>query len=104
MSGAFVENYAVSELRKSYLNAGVDAPLYYYRDRDGREIDLVMEADGELHPIEVKKTASPNLAMTRSFSALDRATTPRGAGAIVCFSERLGALDGRTYVVPMGLL
>ena len=104
MSGAFVENFAVSELRKSYLNAGIDAPLYYYRDRDGREIDLVMEADGELHPVEVKKTASPNLAMTRSFSALDRATTPRGAGAIVCFSERLGALDGRTYVVPMGLL
>ena len=104
MSGAFVENYAVSELRKAYLNAGIDAPLYYYRDRDGREIDVVLEADGELHPIEVKKTASPNLAMTRSFSALDRATLPRGAGAIACFSECLGALDARTFVVPIGLL
>ena len=104
MSGAFVENYVVSELRKGYLNAGVDAPMYYYRDRDAKEVDLVIEADGELHPIEVKKTASPNLAMARSFSVLDRATVPRGTGAIVCFSENLGALDRETYIVPIGML
>ena len=104
MSGAFVENYVVSEIRKGWLNTGMDAPLYYYRDRDAREIDLVTESDGELHPIEIKKTASPNASMVRSFSALDRATVPRGAGAIVCLSETLGALDSQTFIVPVGLL
>lgn len=71
MSGAFVENLVVSELYKGYLNEGVEPPLYYYRDRDAKEIDVVVEEDGELHPIEVKKTAAPNRMMTKSFSALN---------------------------------
>ena len=104
MSGAFVENYVVSELRKSYLNTGVEAPLYYYRDRDAREIDVVIEADGVLHPLEIKKTASPNLAMTKSFSALDKASLPRGMGAVVCMAEQFGALDANTLVIPIGML
>lgn len=62
MGGAFMENYVVSEIRKGYTNAGLDAPFYYYRDRDAQEIDLVLESDGELHPLEIKKTASPTPA------------------------------------------
>lgn len=104
MSGAFIENHVVSELHKGFLDAGEEAPLYYYRDRDAREIDLVVERDGELHPIEIKKTASPNLAMTRSFTALDRATTPRGIGAVICMARDFGALDAQTLVVPIGML
>lgn len=100
MSGAFVENFVVSELYKGFLNEGVEPPLYYYRDRDSKEIDVVMEADGELHPIEVKKTASPNKAMAKAFSVLDRSAVPRGSGAIVCLAERLSALDAETFVVP----
>ena len=48
---------------------------YYYRDRNAKEIDIVIECDGEVHPIEIKKTASPNLSMTRSFSVLDKSAT-----------------------------
>lgn len=104
MSGAFMENFVVSEIHKSYLNAGVEPPLYYYRDHDGREIDLVIESDGELHPIEVKKTASPNLSMTRNFRALDRSSIPRGRGAIICAVEHATALDAETLVLPAGSL
>lgn len=104
MSGAFMENFVVSEIYKSYLNAGVEPPLYYYRDHDGREIDLVIESDGELHPIEVKKTASPNLSMTRNFRALDRSSIPRGRGAIICAVEHATALDAETLVLPAGSL
>lgn len=104
MAGAFVENLVVSELCKGYINEGLEPPLYYYRDRDGREIDVVIEEDGELHPIEIKKTASPNRAMTRSFSALDRSLVPRGTGAVICMAERLSALDERTYVIPIWAL
>ncbi len=104
MSGAFMENFVVSEIWKGYLNAGIEPPLYYYRDHDGREIDLVVEADGELHPVEIKKTASPNKGMARGFGALDRSSVPRGIGAIVCAAEKVSALDGDTLVIPTGLL
>lgn len=104
MSGAFMENFVVSEVWKSYLNAGIEPPLYYYRDHDGKEIDLVIERDGELHPVEIKKTASPNQAMVKSFKALDRALVPRGQGAIICASEKVSALDSDTLVIPAGLL
>lgn len=59
MAGAFLENFVVSQIWKSCLNAGIDAPLYYYRDHDAKEIDLIIEADGKLHPLEIKKTATP---------------------------------------------
>ena len=104
MSGAFMENFVVSELRKSFLNAGLDAPLHYYRDKDGKEIDLVLESDGELHPIEIKKTASPNLGMARSFATLDKGSVPRGRGAIVCMAEAFGALDADTLIVPAWMI
>ncbi len=104
MSGAFMENFVVSEIWKSYLNAGMEPPLYYYRDHDAKEIDLVIEADGELHPIEIKKTATPDKLMTKSFGALDRASVPRGCGAIVCAAESVSALDSNTLVIPASLL
>jgi predicted AAA+ superfamily ATPase len=100
MSGAFIENYVVSEIRKSYLNAGLDILLYYYRDKDSKEIDVVLESDGELHPVEIKKTASPNVSMVSSFKTLDKGFVPRGQGAIICMSETYGAINGETLIVP----
>lgn len=104
MGGALMENFVVSEIYKSFLNAGIDVPLYYYRDHDAKEIDLVIESDGELHPAEIKKTASPNLGMARAFKTLDKASIPRGRGAIVCAKEEFCALDANTLVIPVGLL
>ena len=104
MGGAFMENFVVSEIWKSYLNAGLEPPLYYYRDHDAKEIDLVVEADGALHPIEIKKTASPNRTMVKNFGVLDRSSVPRGMGAVICAAEKVGALDGETLVIPAGLL
>lgn len=104
MSGAFMENYVVSEIRKSYLNAGLDVPFYYYRDRDSKEIDMVLESDGQLHPIEIKKTATPRTSMASAFRTLDKGSVPRGEGAIVCMAETLGALDSSLLVVPAWML
>ena len=59
MNGTLLENYVVSEIQKSYQNAGKEAYLYYYRDKDAKEIDLLMEGDGQLYPIEIKKSAAP---------------------------------------------
>lgn len=104
MAGAFLENFVVSQIWKSYLNAGIDAPLYYYRDHDAKEIDLIIEADGKLHPLEIKKTATPQKSMVKNFSVLDRSSVPRGTGALICASEKVSALDSDTLVIPVGLL
>lgn len=100
MSGAIFENWVVSEIRRSYTQNGLEPPLWYYRDRDGVEIDLVVERDGRLHPVEIKKTATPKAAMTASFRFLDNAPLPRGTGAVICMAEALGALSTDTLVFP----
>ncbi len=62
-SGAFFESYVFSEIYKSYLNAGRTPSIYYYRDRDQKEIDLLIYENGTLYPVEIKKTASPDRRM-----------------------------------------
>ena len=104
MNGALLENYTVSEIRKSCRNAGRFPYLYYYRDKDAKEIDLIAERDGRLHPIEIKKTAAPEKKMIRSFSVIERAPLLRGTGAILCLTERLGAFDRENLIVPITLI
>ena len=100
MSGAILENFVVSEILKGYQNHGREPYLYYYRDRDAREIDLMLEMDGQLSPLEIKKTANPGSPLVRVFQLLDRAGLKRGMGAVVCMTEHLGAIDGENLIVP----
>lgn len=73
-AGAILENYCVSEIIKSYSNQGSSHyPIYFYRDKDKKEIDLIIEDSGVLYPIEIKHTASPNIKMTKHMSILDKA-------------------------------
>lgn len=104
MNGALLENYTVSEIEKSYRNVGKEPYLYYYRDKDAKEIDLIMEGDGRLHPIEIKKTATPEKKMISNFSVIEKAPLQRGTGAILCLSEKLGAFDKENLIVPIGLI
>ena len=104
MNGAFFENYIVSEMIKSYYNAGQEPFLYYYRDKDMKEIDVILESDGQLHPIEIKKSASPNNGMIKAFSVLDKATVPRGTGAVICMKNELSALSRENLIVPAWLV
>jgi len=101
INGAILENYAVSEIIKSYYNNGMEAILHYYRDKDNKEIDIIMESDGMLHPIEIKKAASPPIELARTFKLLDKASLPRGTGAIVCTKREFSALDRETMIVPV---
>lgn len=104
MNGALLENYAVSEIQKSYQNAGKETFLYYYRDKDAKEIDLLMEGDGKLYPIEIKKTATPEKRMVNSFSVIEKAPLERGTGAVLCMAEKLGAFDSNNIIIPIGLI
>ena len=101
LNGAILENYTVSEILKTYFNAGEQPLLYYYRDNDAKEIDIVMESDGSLHPMEIKKTANPGTELTRPYKLLDKGAVPRGKGAILCMKEALSAIDSENYVIPI---
>lgn len=104
MNGAILENYVVSEIAKTYLNTGREPFLYYYRDKDAKEIDIVLEQDGVLNPIEIKKTSNPGTELTKVFSLLDKASVPRGKGAIVCMKPKVGVVDRDNYVVPIWVI
>ena len=104
MSGAVLENYAVSEIIKSYYNCGLEPYIYYYRDKDTKEIDIIMEGDGKLHPIEIKKTATPASQLTRVFGVIDKSQLIRGTGAVLCTSDKLSAFDRNNLIVPIWLV
>ncbi len=100
INGAILENYIVSEIRKSYLNAGKECYLHYYRDKDTKEIDLIIENDGLLHPIEIKKASNVTPSMVTSFKILTKSTIPTGIGAVICMKENLSALNKDVLIVP----
>lgn len=104
MNGAILENYVVSEIRKTYINCGKEPFMYYYRDKDSREIDIVLEHDGVLNPIEIKKTSNPGTELTKVFGVLDKSSTPRSKGAIICMKPELGAIDRDNYIVPVWMI
>ena len=104
MSGAILENYVVSEIRKTYLNNGKEAFMYYYRDKDAKEIDLVLEQDGELHPIEIKKSANPASEILHVFPVLDKSSLKRGNGAVICLKTELSAFNKENYIVPVWMI
>ncbi len=104
ISGAILENYTVSEIIKSYQNSGEDCLLWYYRDKNRKEIDLIMESDGALHPVEIKRSVNPGSELIRTFSLLDKGSVPRGKGAVLCMREELSAVNADNYIVPIWMI
>lgn len=101
MSGALLENFTVSEIVKGYQNAGLESYLYFYRDRDAKEIDVILEGDGKLCPLEIKKTATPDKRIVRTFGVIDKSPLQLGTGAVLCMAEQLGAFDRENLIVPI---
>ena len=104
MNGALLENFTVSEIMKSYQNAGLEPYLYFYRDRDAKEIDVVLEGDGKLCPLEIKKTAAPDKRLTRVFSVIDKSPLQLGTGAILCMADHFSAFDRDNLIVPIWMI
>lgn len=104
MNGAVLENYVVAENMKTYLSSGKEPYLYYYRDKDSKEIDIILEHDGVLNPIEIKKTSNPGSELTKVFGLLDKSSTPRAKGAVICMKPELSAIDRDNYIVPVWMI
>ncbi len=106
MAGAFFETFVVSEIIKSYYNKGIlELPLYFYRDKDMREIDLLIEDSGTLYPLEMKKHADPSKKDIESFSVLDKISNMRrGTGGVICLYDKLITLQGEDKIIPVNYL
>lgn len=104
MNGVILENYVVAEIRKTYLNCGKDPYMYYYRDKDAREIDIILEHDGVLNPIEIKKSANPGSELIKVFKLLDKSSAKRSKGAVVCMKPELSAIDRENYIIPVWMI
>jgi len=104
MAGAFFETYVVAEIIKSYYHAGKRPPIYYYRDTDGKEIDLIIEENGTLYPIEIKKSASPKKDAVRHFSVLEKTGNKVGYGNVICLSDSVLPIDSNNAMVPVWLI
>ncbi len=104
MSGALLENFTVSEIMKGYQNAGLEPYLYFYRDRDAKEIDVIMEGDGKLCPLEIKKTATPDKRLTRVFKVIDKSPLQIGTGAVLCMADVFSVFDSNNLIVPIWMI
>lgn len=105
MSGAFFETFAVTEIFKTHLHNGRVPNLYFLRDSNRVEIDLLLELDGVLHPVEIKKTAAPAKKMTASFERFREAGLKNlGYGAVVCMTDAIRPLSETAAAVPIWAL
>ena len=106
MAGAFFESFVVSEVIKSYYNKGIsEPPLYFYRDKEMNEIDLLIEENGTLYPLEIKKHADPAKSDIDAFEKLDNIPgVSRGPGGVICMYDNLITLKGEDMVIPIKYL
>ncbi len=106
MAGAFFESFVISEIIKSYYNKGIlEPPLYFYRDKDMNEIDLLIEEGGTLYPLEMKKHADPQKKDVEAFAVLDKIpNVKRGNGGVICLYDNLVSLKNGDRVIPVKYL
>ena len=102
MAGSIYETFIVSEILKSYYNAGKQPDLYFFRNTDGQEVDLLFYRDGKLYPIEIKKTSSPNVKDAKHFGTLSTffPTLEVSEGGIICNAEELLPLGQKLKIIP----
>lgn len=106
MAGAFFENFVLAEIIKSYYNRGIlEAPLYFYRDKNMNEIDLLIEDNGTLYPLEMKKHADPQKKDISAFALLEKIPNiKRGSGGVICMYDNLITLKDSDRVIPVKYL
>ena len=102
-SGSIFETYVVDEIIKSFANSGKDVRkhLYYYRDNNQKEIDLLVNYNNTIYPIEIKKSANPGKDAIKNFDVANNFETQRGNGIVLCMAKDIVAYDDENYMVPI---
>lgn len=103
-SGHYLENYVVSEILKNTSYGEKTISLNFYRDTNQKEIDLVLEIEGGLYTFEIKRTASPERKLIRTFSLLEKSGKELKAGGVICMAEKPFPIDSSNFLLPVNLL
>lgn len=101
LKGRFFETFIFNEIRKSYMNAGQMQSLYYYRDTDQNEVDLILLKNGFLSCIEIKAGQTFNASNTKSFRKLQNTKYEKGKNAIICTADKISIISDGTFLLPI---
>ena len=103
-AGHFLENYVVTEMIKNASYGESEMNLNFYRDKNQKEIDLIVETDGVLHPFEIKRSASPERKAIKAFGVLEKSDREVGAGGIICMAENPFPIDANNSLIPVNVI
>lgn len=103
-SGHFLENYVVAEMIRNASYSEREMNLNFYRDKNQKEIDLIVETDGVLHPFEIKRSASPERKTIKAFGVLEKSDREVGAGGIMCMAEKPFPIDENNSLIPVNVI
>ena len=102
-SGQIFETYIISEIVKSYTNNQRDPKkhLYYYRDNNGKEIDLLVIYEDNIYPVEIKKNANPDKNALKNFNIVEKFEMNSPNGAVICLTKNIHPIDDKNYMIPI---
>lgn len=98
------ENYVVGELFRNVAYGETNVNMTYYRDTNQKEIDVVIEENGVIHPIEIKKATNPERKLVKAFNVLNVSSNELGKGLVICMTDRTFPIDENNYMIPASIL
>jgi len=103
-SGHYFENHVITEMLREFAYSQSRANLSYYRDSNAKEIDIFVEQNNLVHPLEIKKSANPDRRDVKKFGVLDKASIEQGYGGIICVCEEVIPIDANNCFIPCNLI
>lgn len=103
-SGHYYENYVAMELVKNYAYAKSKVNITYFRDSNAKEVDVFIKENNVIHPLEIKKSASPDRREVKKYSVIDKASLNCGNGGIICMCEEPIPIDKDNCFIPSNLI
>lgn len=103
-SGHYFENFVVMQLLKNYAYSKTEVNMTYFRDSNGKEIDVFVEQNKFIHPLEIKKSANPDRREIKKYALLDKTAVQRGCGGIICMCEEVIPIDSQNCFIPCNLI
>jgi len=103
-SGHYFENYVVGEFLRYYAYSDKKCSMTYYRDTNQKEIDIVIEEAGVIHPIEIKRASNPDGKLVKTFDVLKTTNQKLGEGLVICMTDKVFPINEKNFTVPSNII
>lgn len=104
LAGAYFENFVMNQLVIKNSLSSFERNIYFYRDIDQNEVDVLLEDSTGITPLEVKLSANPNKRDIEKFKVLEKLGKPINNGGIICLIDKLHPVDEKNSLIPVGLI